>query len=62
MLLGIAAHKTVAVRELHFRQGFGIHHVAVANDFIEGEDVGRERVDFIVRSVTSAPSTASPVA
>src|SRR6266481_3087643 len=38
----------VPVRHLHLRQGLGVHHVVLADDFVEREYIGAERVEFIV--------------
>src|SRR6516165_6023906 len=34
--------KIVPVRHLHLRQGLGVHHVVLADDFVEREDIGAE--------------------
>jgi len=44
----VAADESVAVRHLPFRQRLGVHHVVVADDFVEREYVGGHGVDFIV--------------
>src|ERR1043166_6575783 len=36
------------VRHLHLRQRLRIHYIVLANDFVDREDVGRQRVDLIV--------------
>src|SRR5262245_45055972 len=52
-LVGLRAHvrswirdEAVAIRHLHFRQSLRIHDVVVANDGVEIQDVGRDRIDL----------------
>src|SRR5262245_47857738 len=52
-LVGLRAHvrswirdEAVAIRHLHFGQSLRIHDVVVANDGVEVQDIGRDRIDL----------------
>src|SRR5689334_5961322 len=38
----------VPVRHLHLWQGLGVHHVGLADQLVDAEQVGGERVDLVV--------------
>src|ERR1700704_4988945 len=48
MLFGVPADERVAVRHGHLRQGFGVHHVVLADDLVARENIGRECIDLVI--------------
>src|SRR5262249_31771704 len=49
VLLRVSADEAVPVGHLHFGQALRVHHVVLADDLVERQDVGGERVDRVVR-------------
>ena len=47
-LVRVPNDEIVPVRHLHLRQGLGVHHLVLADDLVEREDVGGERVKLVV--------------
>src|SRR5262245_34987542 len=42
------------VRHLHLRQAFGIHRIALTDEFVGGENISGERIDLIVAECARA--------
>src|SRR6516164_3875110 len=48
VLIRVLADEPVTVGHLHLGQRLRVHHVILADDLVEREDVGSQCVDFIV--------------
>ena len=48
MLLGISADEGIPVWHLDLRQRIFVHSIVLADDLIERENVGGQRIDFVI--------------